>query len=114
MAFTIFFPPKFRRQSVMLQTLHEDGEDFRDRERAAAIVYLRTDLPQVHKDIRLNTRVCKHSWAIIDAVYERKVNLSLSSMTQRVAPKPVASGKNAKRKKLAQSDDGSGNETLRN
>ncbi|KAI9455043.1 hypothetical protein F5148DRAFT_1227339 [Russula earlei] len=108
MAFMAF--SKFRRQSIMLYTLHEDGGDFRDRERAAAIPHLRTELRQVHKDIRLNTRVCKHSWAIINAVHERKVNLSLSSMTQRVAPKPVASGKNAKRKKRAHSDDGSGNE----
>ncbi|KAI9456627.1 hypothetical protein F5148DRAFT_984387 [Russula earlei] len=114
MAFTAFSakvsPAEFVFIGVMLYMLHEDGEEFRDKERAAAILHLRTDLRQVHKDIRLNTRVCKHSWAIINAVHERKVNLSLSSMTQRVAPKPVASGKNAKRKKRAQSDDGSGNE----
>jgi hypothetical protein len=94
--------------------MHEDGVDFRDRERAAAILHLRNELRQVHKDVRLNTRVCKHSWTIITAVYDRKVNLSLTSMVQRVAPKSGAtSGKNAKRKKGAQSDDESGNENVR-
>jgi len=95
--------------------MHEDGEDFRDRERAAAILHFRNELRQAHKDIRMNTRVCKHSWAIITAVHERKVNLSLTSMVQRVAPKSAAaSGKNAtsKRKKHAQSDDESGNENV--
>jgi hypothetical protein len=93
--------------------MHEDGVDFRDRERAAAILHLRNELRQVHKDVRLNTRVCKHSWTIITAVYDRKVNLSLTSMVQRVAPKSgAASGKNAKRKKRAQSDDESGNENV--
>lgn len=63
----------------------------------------------------MNTRVCKHSWEIITAVNERKVNLSLTSMVQRIAPKSAASGasgKNAKRKKRAQSDDDSGNENM--
>ncbi len=84
----------------------EDGVDFRDRERAAAILHLRNELRRVHKDVRMNTRVCKHSWTIITAVYERKVNLSLTSMVQKVAPKSnAASSKNAKRKKQAQSDD---------
>jgi hypothetical protein len=92
--------------------MHEDGMDFRDRERAAAILYFRYELRQTHKDVRLNTRVCKHSWTIIDAVHERKVNLSLSSMMQRVAPKSVASGKNAKRKKRAQADEDSENENM--
>ena len=89
--------------------MHEDGMEFRDRERAAAILYLRYELRQTHKDVRMNTRVCKHSWAIINTVHERKVNLSLSSMIQRIAPKAAASGKNAKRKKPVQSDDDSGN-----
>ena len=92
--------------------MHEDGMDFRDRERAAAIIHFRHELRQTHKDVRLNTRVCKHSWAIIEAVNERKVNLSLSSMLQRVATKGAASGKNAKRKKPAQTDDDSGNEKI--
>jgi hypothetical protein len=92
--------------------MHEDGVEFRDRERAAAILYLRYELRQTHKDVRLNTRVCKHSWTIIDAVHERKVNLSLSSMVQRVAPKSVASGKNPKRKKRAQADEDSENENM--
>jgi hypothetical protein len=93
--------------------MHEDGVDFRDRERAAAILHFRNELRQVHKDVRMNTRVCKHSWTIITAVYNRKVNLSLTSMVQRVAPKTAAaSGKNGKRKKRAQSDDESGNENL--
>ncbi len=86
---------------VLLYVMHEDDVDFRDRERAAAILHLRYELRQTHKDVRLNTRVCKHSWAIIDAVNERKVNLSLTSMIQRVAPKGPAPGKNAKRKKRA-------------
>jgi len=94
--------------------MHEDGVDFRDRERAAAIIHFRNELRQVHKDVRLNTRVCKHSWTIITAVFDRKVNLSLTSMVQRVVPKSSApSGKNAKRKKPAQSDDESGNENVR-
>jgi hypothetical protein len=93
--------------------MHEDGVDFRDRERAAAILHFRNELRQVHKDVRMNTRVCKHSWTIITAVYNRKVNLSLTSMVQRVAPKTAAaSGKNGKRKKRAQSDDESGNENV--
>jgi len=97
---------------VLLYVMHEDDVDFRDRERAAAILHLRYELRQTHKDVRLNTRVCKHSWAIIDAVNERKVNLSLTSMIQRVAPKGPAPGKNAKRKKRAQTDDDSGNENI--
>src|SRR5260221_14023796 len=92
--------------------MHEDDMDFRDRERAAAILHFRYELRQTHKDVRLNTRVCKHSWTIIDAVHERKVNLSLSSMIQRVAPKSVASGKNSKRKKRAQADEDSENENM--
>ncbi len=93
--------------------MHEDGVDFRDRERAAAVLHFRNELRQVHKDVRMNTRVCKHSWAIITAVYDRKVNLSLTSMVQRVAPKSAAAlGKNGKRKKRAQSDDESGNENV--
>lgn len=97
---------------VLIYMMHEDGEDFRDRERAAAILHFRYELRQVHKDVRLNTRVCKHSWAIITAVTERKVNLSLTSMVQRIAPKSATSSKNAKRKKRAQSDDDSGNENV--
>lgn len=95
--------------------MHEDGVDFRDRERAAAVLHFRNELRQVHKDIRMNTRVCKHSWTIITAVYGRKVNLSLTSMVQRVAPKSAAvsaSSKNGKRKKRAQSDDESGNDNM--
>ena len=93
--------------------MHEDGMDFRDRERAAAILHFRNELRQVHKDVRMNTRVCKHSWTIITAVYDRKVNLSLTSMVQRVAPNgTTASGKNAKRKKRGQSDDESANENV--
>ena len=93
--------------------MHEDGVDFRDRERAAAVLHFRHELRQVHKDVRMNTRVCKHSWSIITAVYDRKVNLSLTSMVQRVAPKSApASGKNGKRKKRAESDDESGNESV--
>lgn len=92
--------------------MHEDGVDFRDRERAAAILHLRHELRQVHKDVRLNARVCKHSWTIIEAVNERKVNLSLSSMIQRVGTKGAASGKNAKRKKPIRNDEDSGNENM--
>ncbi|KAF8492334.1 hypothetical protein F5888DRAFT_1729821 [Russula emetica] len=106
-------PAEFVFIGVLLYVMHEDGVDFRDRERAAAVLHLRNELRQVHKDVRLNTRVCKHSWTIITAVYDRKVNLSLTSMVQRVAPKgATASGKNAKRKKRAQSDDESGNENV--
>ena len=93
--------------------MHEDGMDFRDRERAAAILHFRNELRQVHKDVRLNTRVCKHSWTIITAVYDRKVNLSLTSMVQRVGPKSAATpAKSAKRKKRGQSDDESGNDNV--
>jgi hypothetical protein len=92
--------------------MHEDDMDFRDRERAAAILHLRYELRQTHKDVRLNARVCKHCWTIIEAVNERKVNLSLSSMVQRVAPKSAALGKNAKRKKPTQADEDSGNENV--
>jgi hypothetical protein len=92
--------------------MHEDGVDFRDRERAAAILHLRHELRQTHKDVRMNTRVCKHSWTIIEAVNERKVNLSLSSVIQRVATKGATSGKNAKRKKPTRTDDDSGNENM--
>jgi hypothetical protein len=95
---------------VLLYMMHEDGVDFRDRERAAAILHLRHELRQTHKDVRMNTRVCKHSWTIINTVHEGKVNLSLSSMIQRVAPKAAASGKNAKRKKRTQTDDETGDE----
>jgi hypothetical protein len=91
--------------------MHEDGADFRDRERAAAVLHFRNELRQVHKDVRMNTRVCKHSWTIITAVYDRKVNLSLTSMVQRVAPRSAAaSSKSGKRKKRAQTDDESGTE----
>ena len=92
--------------------MHEDGRNFRDRERAAAILYFRHELRQTHKDVRMNTRVCKHSWEIITTVNERRVDLSLSAMVARIAPKIAASGKNAKRKKRAQSDDDSGNENI--
>jgi hypothetical protein len=92
--------------------MHDDTGDFRDREMAAAILHLRHELRQTHKDIRLNSRVCKHSWAIINAVDERKVNLSLSSMVQRVAPNGTVSSKVAKRKKRAQADDDSGGENM--
>lgn len=93
--------------------MHEDGVDFRDRERAAAILHFRNELRQVHKDVRMNTRVCKHSWTIITAVYERKVNLSFTSMVQRVAPRnAAASVKNGKRKKRAESEEESGHENV--
>ena len=92
--------------------MHEDGVDFRDRERAAAILHFRNELRQTHKDVRMNTRVCKHCWTIITAVTERKVNLSLTSMVQRVGPKNAASGKTAKRKKHTQSDEDSENENI--
>jgi len=107
-------PAEFVFIGVLLYVMHEDGMDFRDRERAAAILHLRHELRQVHKDVRMNTRVCKHSWAIIQAVDERKVNLSLTSMVQRLALKGTASGKgkNAKRKKLAQAADDSGDEKM--
>jgi hypothetical protein len=97
---------------VLLYVMHEDGEDFRDRERAAAILHFRNELRRTHKDIRMNTRVCKHCWTIITAVTERKVNLSLTSMVQRIGPKSATSSKNGKRKKRAQSDDDSGNENI--
>ena len=97
---------------VLLYTMHEEGMDFRDRERAAAIIHFRHELRQTHKDVRLNTRVCKHSWTIIEAVNERKVNLSLSSMIQRVAAKGAPLGKSVKRKKRTQADDDSGSENM--
>ncbi|KAH9961381.1 hypothetical protein BC827DRAFT_1204144 [Russula dissimulans] len=103
-------PAEFVFIGVLLYMMHEDGVDFRDRERAAAILHLRHELRQTHKDVRMNTRVCKHSWTIINTVHEGKVNLSLSSMIQRVAPKAAASGKNAKRKKRTQTDDETGDE----
>jgi hypothetical protein len=40
------------------------------------------------------------------------VNLSLTSMVQRVGPKNAASGKTAKRKKHTQSDEDSENENI--
>jgi hypothetical protein len=92
--------------------MHDDTGDFRDREKAAAILHLRYELRQTHKDIRLNSRVCKHSWAIINAVDERKVNLSLSSMVQRVAPNGAVSSKVTKRKKRAQTDNDSEGENV--
>jgi hypothetical protein len=103
-------PAEFVFIGVLIYVMHEDGMDFRDRERAAAILHFRNELRQVHKDVRLNTRVCKHSWTIITAVYDRKVNLSLTSMVQRVGPKSAAAS--TKRKKRGQSDDESGNENV--
>jgi hypothetical protein len=93
--------------------MHHDPGDFRDRERAAAILHFRHELRQTHKDVRMNSRVCKHSWAIINAVDERKVNLSLSSMVQRAAPNGAVSSKAPKRKKRPpQPDDDSGGENM--
>jgi hypothetical protein len=93
--------------------MHDDTGDFRDREKAAAILHYRYELRQAHKDVRMNSRVCKHSWAIINAVDERKVNLSLSSVVQRVAPNGTVAGKVTKRKKRARTDDDSGGENMR-
>ena len=86
--------------------MHDETEEFRDRERAAAILHLRSDLRRVHKDVRMNSRVCKHCWSIIVAVEERKVNLSLSAMEQKVVPNGTTTGKTtAKRKKPVQAAD---------
>jgi hypothetical protein len=105
-------PAEFVFIGVLIYVMHEDGVDFRDRERAAAILHFRNELRQTHKDVRMNTRVCKHCWAIITSVNERKVNLSLTSMVQRIGPKNAASGKNVKRKKRTQSDEDSENENI--
>jgi hypothetical protein len=88
--------------------MHDETEEFRDRERAAAILHLRTELRRAHKDVRMNSRVCKHCWTIIVAVEERKVNLSLSAMEQKVAPNGnVVLKTPAKRNKRVQPDDAS-------
>ena len=97
-----------RSAGVLLYVMHDETEEFRERERAAAILHLRTELRRVHKDVRMNSRVCKHCWTIIVAVEERKVNLSLSAMEQKVAPNgTVVLKATAKRNKRVQPDDGS-------
>jgi hypothetical protein len=85
--------------------MHDETEEFRDRERAAAILHLRSDLRRVHKDVRMNSRVCKHCWSIIVAVEERKVNLSLSAMEQKAVPNGTTGKTTAKRKKRVQAAD---------
>ena len=60
--------------------MHNEIEEFCERERAAAILPMCTELQWAHKDIQMNLWVCKHCWRIIIAVEERKVNLSLSAM----------------------------------
>ncbi|KAI0268676.1 hypothetical protein BC834DRAFT_648169 [Gloeopeniophorella convolvens] len=97
-------PAEFVFIGVLLYVMQDDLGDFRNRECAAAILHLRYELRQVHKDVRLNTRVCKHSWAIIDAVEERKVDLSLSSMIQKASIKETSTSKTTKGKKRARAD----------
>ena|SRR6266702_178518 len=101
-----------RSVGVLLYVMHDDTEEFRDRERAAGILHLRSELRQTHKDVRLNSRVCKHCWTIIVAVEERKVNLSLSAMEHKVVPNGTATGKTTKRNKRAQPDDASEGEEM--
>ena len=93
--------------------MHDVTEEFRDRERAAAILHLRSELRRTHKDIRMNSRICKHCWEIIVAVEERKVNLSLGAVEQKGIPNGTATGKKAtKRNKRVQPDDGSEDEEM--
>ncbi len=87
--------------------MHDDTEEFRNRERAAAVLHLRSELRKTHKDVRMNSRICKHCWQIIVAVEERKVNLSLSAVEQKFAN---GTSKTAKRTKRSQPDGGSGDE----
>ncbi|KAI9442357.1 hypothetical protein H4582DRAFT_1927934 [Lactarius indigo] len=100
-------PAEFVFIGVLLYVMHDDTEEFRERERAAGILHLRSELRRVHKDVRMNSRVCKHCWTIIVAVEERKVNLSLSAMEQKVVPNGTATGqgKTTKRNKRVQPDD---------
>ncbi|KAI0305571.1 hypothetical protein B0F90DRAFT_1074625 [Multifurca ochricompacta] len=106
-------PAEFVFIGVLLYVMDDDDAgDFRDREKAAAILHFRYELRQAHKDVRLNSRICKDSWAIISAVDERKVNLSLSSMVQRVVPNGTVSSKATKRKKRVPTDDGSEGENI--
>ena len=88
--------------------MHDETEEFRDRERAAAILHLRSELRRAHKDVRMNSRVCKDCWTIIVAVEERKVNLSLSAMEHKVVPNGTVPAKTtAKRNRRAQPEDAS-------
>jgi len=105
-------PAEFVFIGVLLFVMHDETEDFRDRERAAAILHLRSDLRRVHKDVRMNSRVCKHCWSIIVAVEERKVNLSLIAMEQKVVPNGTTSGKTTakSKKRVKPADDASEDE----
>ncbi|KAF8263505.1 hypothetical protein EI94DRAFT_1772914 [Lactarius quietus] len=106
-------PAEFVFIGVLLYVMHDETEEFRDREGAAAILHLRSELRRTHKDVRMNSRVCKHCWTIIVAVEERKVNLSLTAMEQKVVPNGTAAGKTtAKRNKRVQPDDASENEDV--
>ncbi|KAH9034821.1 hypothetical protein EDB85DRAFT_1863556 [Lactarius pseudohatsudake] len=100
-------PAEFVFIGVLLYVMHDETEEFRERERAAGIIHLRHELRRTHKDVRMNSRVCKHCWTIIVAVEERKVNLSLSAMEQKVVPNGTATGlgKTTKRNKRVQPDD---------
>ena len=71
---------------VLIYVMHDETEEFRDKERAASILRLRSELRQTHNDIRMNSWICKHCWEIIVAVEERKVNLSLGAVEQRGIP----------------------------
>ena len=99
---------RHRSAGVLLYVMHDETEEFGKRESAAAILPMRTELRQAHKDVRINSRVCKHCWAIIVAVKERKVHLSLTAMEQKVAPHSTVELKTtAKRNNRVQPDDGS-------
>ena len=102
-----------RSIGVLLYAMHDESEEFRDRERAAAILHLRSELRRTHKDVRMNSRICKHCWTIIVAVEERKVNLSLNVIEQKVVSNGPATGKTAtKRNKRVQPDHRSEDEEV--
>jgi len=59
-------------------------EDFRIEEKSAAIFHLRYELRCTHQDVRLNSRVCQHSWDIINAVIGHRVDVTRDTMLQGV------------------------------
>jgi hypothetical protein len=67
---------------VLLYTLKP--EDFRIEEKSAAIIHLRYELRSTHRDVRLNSHVCQHSWEIINAVIGHRVDLTLDMMLRKV------------------------------
>jgi hypothetical protein len=60
--------------------MRDSTRKFRNSYKAAAIFHLRNELRQTHVDIRLNQRICEHSWEIINAVEHGQANVDLNAI----------------------------------